>query len=115
MNAGELIWLGWYEALKQEALLFGIAALLFEPGFFRTKIMAPGNVKLRSFVQGTDGNHTGDPQKAVKIMVDVVKGEGGVEGKQIPLKLPIEMVRARCKESLKMSGEWESIVGDVGF
>jgi len=116
-----------------ETAAFGIRSLLFQLGFFRTKIMDPGNVKVDSnpasaiadyadlnalvggFVQQMNNNQPGDPQKAVKIMVDVVKGEGVAEGKSVPERLPLGSdilgkIRAKYTNYLEVCDEWESVI-----
>jgi hypothetical protein len=84
--------------------LFGVQNVLFEPGFYRTKVYTEGNLKyaplrvqeyseihnaLAAGVASVDGIQRGDPVKAAERMVDVVRREGMAEGKEIPLRLPL--------------------------
>ena len=116
-----------------ETAAFGIRSFLFQLGFFRTKIMDPENIKVDSdpasaiadyaqlndivggFVQQMNNNQPGDPKKVVKVMVDVVKGEGVAEGKSIPERLPLGAdilgkVRAKYTKYLEVCDEWESVI-----
>lgn len=129
---------GWTESLRQEIAPFNIQTITFEPGFHRTKIMHPDNVHIPSlpdtsiadydeirkmtneFVKGMDGNQSGDPVKAVDIMIDVVKGEGVAKGKTKPERLPIgkgmmDALRKKCNEGLEICGEWGDIVEGTDF
>jgi hypothetical protein len=122
---------GWYESLKQETLHLGIKSLIFELGYFRTKVFGPENIKFRSStpfagydnirdwvkqtVQGIDGKQPGDPGKAVKIMIDIVRGEGVAEGKSMPERLPLGQdalatMRKKAVGNLAICDEWENVI-----
>jgi hypothetical protein len=116
--------------LKAETAHLDIKSVIFELGFFRTKIMDPANVKFRSepiedykpirdavaqFVEGINGHQPGDPEKAVKIIVDVVKGEGVAEGKPLPERLPLgpdclATLRKKAVDNLTVCNEWEDVI-----
>jgi hypothetical protein len=61
------------------------------------------------------GRHQpGDPKKAVRLMIDLVKGE------TVPLRLPIgrdtrEAVKTTCKEMLKAMEEWKDVIDSTDF
>jgi NAD(P)-dependent dehydrogenase (short-subunit alcohol dehydrogenase family) len=121
---------GWYDCLRQETAHLNIRSIIFELGFFRTRIMHPDNIRFRSdhiedyddirnavaqFVQGMNGNQTGDPKKAVEVIIDVVKGEGVAEGKPWPERLPLgadmlQTMRKRCVNNLAICNEWEEVI-----
>jgi len=124
---------GVFECLRQETASFGIKSVLFQLGFFRTKIMDPANFKtdpdpssaiddyaelntiVGGFVGQMNGNQPGDPKKAVNIMVDVVKGEGVAEGKEMPERLPLGSdILAKIKDKytkyLEVCTEWEGVI-----
>ncbi|KAF2871948.1 putative hydroxybutyrate dehydrogenase [Massariosphaeria phaeospora] len=122
---------GFHDCMKQEVAHLNIKSVIFELGFFRTKIMHPDNVlKFRSepiadydgirdltsqFVDGINGNQPGDPKKAVEIMIDVVKGEGVAAGKEMPDRLPLgpdclATMRKRCVGNLTTCNEWEDVI-----
>ena len=126
---------GWYDCLKQETTHLGIKSIIFELGFFRTKIMHPDNVKFRSepiedykdvrgavaqFVQGINGNQPGDPKKAVEVMIDCVKEEGVAQGKAIPERLPLgsdclATLRKRSVNNLAICNDWEDVIRSTGI
>jgi hypothetical protein len=116
--------------------MLGIKTIIFELGLFRTKVMHPDNVKawrsdpiadydgLRAmvgqFVQGINGNQAGDPKKAVKVMIDVVKGEGVAEGKAFPERLPLgsdafDTVKKARLGHLAVCDEWEDVIKSTGY
>jgi hypothetical protein len=109
----------------------GIKNLVFELGYFRTKVMDPENVKFRSTIAiadyddirkqikqnvvGINGKQPGDPKKAVEIMVDLVRGEGVAEGKEVPERLPLgkdclATMRKKTVGNLAICNEWEDVV-----
>jgi hypothetical protein len=116
--------------LKQETAHLGIKNIIFELGFFRTKIMHPENVKSRpnpiadyddirngvaQFVQNINGNQPGDPKKAVEIILDVVREEGVAEGKSLPERLPLgpdclATMRKKAVGNLAICNEWEDVI-----
>ena len=120
--------LGVVECLQKEVSMFGINAVLFEPGFYRTK--AFGNIKhetahipeyagfnkaVLAYEAATYGNEPGDPKKAVDRMLDVVRGEGMATGKTMPLRLPLgsdglAAVKDKCLATLKLCEEWEELI-----
>jgi hypothetical protein len=107
--------------LKAETAHLDIKSVIFELGFFRTKIMDPANVKFRSepiedykpirdavaqFVEGINGHQPGDPEKAVKIMA---------EGKPLPERLPLgpdclATLRKKAVDNLTVCNEWEDVI-----
>ncbi|KAF2261283.1 NAD(P)-binding protein [Lojkania enalia] len=121
---------GWNDCLRQETAHLNIKSIIFELGFFRTKMMHPDNIKFRTnpiteydyvrelvgqFVQKMNGNQPGDPKKAVNIMIDVVKGEGVAEGKAMPTRLPLgpdvlSTMRKTCVNNLAICNEWEDVI-----
>lgn len=127
--------LGIYECLKLEIATFGIKSVIFELGFFRTKIMHPGNMRcqpsyiedyapiahaVNQFVIEKDNNQAGDPKKAVSIIVDVVRDEGVAQGKEMPARLPLgpdvlDVVRKKCTDTLKICDDWERVSSSTNF
>ncbi|KAF4633900.1 hypothetical protein G7Y89_g4219 [Cudoniella acicularis] len=77
---------GVVDCLRQETAAFGIKSIPFQLGFFRTKIM-----------------------------IDVVKGEGVAEGKELPERLPLgpdvlAKARDRYTKYLELCTEWGGVV-----
>jgi hypothetical protein len=112
---------------------FGLQSFLFQLGFFRTKIFHPDNLKVDTspeatiadyaemntliggFIQQMNGSQPGDPKKAVKIMIDIVRGEGVAEGKVVPERLPLgsdifPKIKNKYTKYLEVCDEWESII-----
>ena len=127
--------LGYVDCLQKELSTFGIQSIVFEPGFFRTKLMNPSNSKLgtttisdyqafftglKEFFEGGDGKQPGDPIKAVELMIDVLKSEGVAKGRTMPRRLPIgpdtiEVINARCNELLNTVKEWEDVISSTNI
>ncbi|CAI6336687.1 unnamed protein product [Periconia digitata] len=122
---------GWHDCLKQETAHLGIKSVLFELGFFRTKIMHPENVRtfrapgiadyehirnmVGQFVEGMNGHQPGDPKKAVEVILDFVRAEGVAEGKMLPDRFPIgtdclATLRKKCADTLVVCNEWEHVI-----
>ncbi|PVH93887.1 NAD(P)-binding protein [Periconia macrospinosa] len=123
------------ESMKLETEAFGIRSHLFQIGHFRTKILSPSNLKtvastvdaykeLNDMIYGFLGKlsekQPGDPEKAVDIMIDVVKREGVAEGKTEPLRLPIgkdalTTLRNKYEKHLELVKEWESVITSTDY
>ncbi|EHK96379.1 putative Uncharacterized oxidoreductase yusZ [Glarea lozoyensis 74030] len=124
---------GVFECLRLETASFGITSILFQLGFFRTKIMDPGNLGVNldpdaaipdyaelnqivgGFVAQMDKNQPGDPVKAVDVMVDVVRKEGVAQGREIPERFPLGSdvlgkIRAKYTRYLGVCDEWEDVI-----
>ncbi|EPE37067.1 NAD(P)-binding Rossmann-fold containing protein [Glarea lozoyensis ATCC 20868] len=122
-----------FECLRLETASFGITSILFQLGFFRTKIMDPGNLGVNldpdaaipdyaelnqivgGFVAQMDKNQPGDPVKAVDVMVDVVRKEGVAQGREIPERFPLGSdvlgkIRAKYTRYLGVCDEWEDVI-----
>ncbi|OTB00268.1 hypothetical protein M426DRAFT_66237 [Hypoxylon sp. CI-4A] len=121
---------GLAESLSREIEVFGIKTLLIEPGRFQTMIHAPDNIQtipskipdymeasgeLMAWIAREDRKQPGDTDKAVKIMVDLVRREGCAEGKDVPLRIPLgpdahDIIREKCEETLGILREWDSVI-----
>lgn len=121
--------------MQEETSHLGIQSIIFEPGEFRTTILSSsaresklaensdyGNLakRVQEGLKASDEKQKGDPMKGVKIMVDVVKGEGIAKGKTMPRRMPLgveclETVRGKCRETLELCDEWEGVIGSVDF
>ncbi|KAL5388658.1 hypothetical protein DPSP01_002763 [Paraphaeosphaeria sporulosa] len=122
-----------HDGLIQEGAPFGIRSLMFEPGVCRTEVVKNSKEKvdtthrkmveelapIRSFIDTVHeamlGNEVGDPKKVVKVMVDIVKGEGVAEGKEIPNRLPLGSdalvaVQPKHETMLKQWGDWKDVI-----
>ena len=123
------------DCLREEVSAFGVQCCLVTPGYYRTKIFAPGNIKFgapsipdyaefnkgyQASVASLNENQPGDPRKATDWIVDVVRGEGIAAGKTLPNRLPVgtdafDIMRGRCSEIVKICDEWEHIATDTKF
>ena len=124
------LYLGIFECLRKETMPLGIQSVLFELGFFQTKSLDPANLKsekpfikdyeemnklANEFVRTMNGNQTGDTEKAVRIMIDVVKDEGVATGKSMPERLPLGAdslgkIRDKYAAYLDVCKEWEDVI-----
>ncbi|KAJ8582665.1 hypothetical protein M405DRAFT_749909, partial [Rhizopogon salebrosus TDB-379] len=64
------------------------------------------------------GKQPGDPMKAMKVVVDIVRGEGVAVGREWPLYLVLgedaeRDVRNKCTKILKHLDEWQDVIRDV--
>ncbi|KAI0973162.1 hypothetical protein F4678DRAFT_428124 [Xylaria arbuscula] len=120
---------GAVECLSQElaAIAPGIMILIIEPGYFRTSAFSkvnhvPARVAdyagfndvVSDTLAATVGNEPGDSEKAVAIMIDLVKGTGVAAGKSIPLRVPLgsdgwSRIRAKCENTIKICDDWEEV------
>ncbi|MCJ1381588.1 hypothetical protein MMC17_004699 [Xylographa soralifera] len=121
---------GYVECLQKEIAQFGIQAVIFEPGYYRTKIFSAQNVKVSppthedynaifaamvAGVGAVDGKQRGDSIKCVERMIDAVKSEGMAAGRPMPKRLPLgpdamEIIRNKCLETLQMCDEWKEFI-----
>ena len=92
------------QALYQELKPFGIRVLSVELGAFRTNFLGSTAMQLvepsEAYVGGPvdeelkklhaeNGKQPGDPEKAMRVLCDVVVGQGRSEGKTGYLRLPL--------------------------
>lgn len=123
------------ESMKLETECFGIRSHLFQLGHFRTKLLSTNNYKpvprtieayksindvIYGFLGQADSNQPGDPEKAVNIMVDIVKEEGVAKGKTQPLRLPIgkdalSTLRNKYVKYLDLCTEWEDVITSTDY
>ncbi|KAG1874809.1 hypothetical protein F4604DRAFT_1680714 [Suillus subluteus] len=66
------------------------------------------------------GRQPGDPMKAMKFVVDVVRGEGVAVGREWPLYLALgedaeRDIRNKCMMMLKHLDEWQDVIRDVNL
>lgn len=108
----------------------GIKTLLIEPGRFRTKLLSSDNKRiaisaipdyadfsknLADSLAKEDQAQPGDPVKLVEIILDLVRQEGVVKGRDIPFRLPLGVdvygdMKAKSEETLKLLENWKSVI-----
>lgn len=117
------------ETLAHELKSLNIGVLIVEPGAFRTENIysypwtspyhSPTLDALReqalAYWRNVPGRQPGDPDKASKVIVDVVRGEGPAAGKEMPLWLVLGKdaeanIRDKVGRVLKNLDEWAEVV-----
>lgn len=66
------------------------------------------------------GTQAGDPAKLAKVFVDLVRGEGVAEGRDLPAFLPlgrdgVAEARKYAEGLLKVCSEWEDVITSTDF
>ena len=127
--------LGIVDYLTEEVSPFGIQCCLVTPGYYRTEIFAPTNIKFRPAsihdyaefnklyqggVAALHHNQAGDPRKATDRIVAAVRSEGKAAGKRLPSRLPIgpdgaSAMRDKCLKTMKLCDEWEGLSDDTNL
>ncbi|KAJ3820638.1 hypothetical protein EV361DRAFT_1028136 [Lentinula raphanica] len=121
-----------------------IRLIIFEPSSFRTEKTVlgfpmqvpspnPGDpayddlrARVQKSLEALDLNQSGDPDKAVEVIVDVVRGEGCAEGKVgkelkgWPLYVPLGKeanrdIEAKCKTMLGAVERWREVTDHLDF
>ncbi|KAJ4313212.1 hypothetical protein N0V84_009538 [Fusarium piperis] len=126
---------GMAESLWRETTHFGIRTLIVEPGQFRTELLTSRNLKnepskiadyaqrskdFNEYLANRSGHQAGDPEKGVAIVLDLVRGEGVAEGKEMPLRIALgvdgyEVVKEKCDNTLKDLEEWKHVSCSTNF
>lgn len=125
-----LVILAYSEALAKELSEFLIRVLIVEPSGFRTEQnvlgypfqvpsnpdidYAPMRELIQSRLEALDLKQSGDPDKAVEVIVDVVRGEGVAQGRDWSLYLPLGReansdLETKCGIMLNTVEEWREI------
>ncbi|KXN92056.1 hypothetical protein AN958_10043 [Leucoagaricus sp. SymC.cos] len=122
------------ENLSAELAPFNIRTLLVQPGAFRTEgiyshgwnsnIPIPDYEVLRTQAlarfNSVPGNEKGDPDKAAKAIVDIVRGEGVAKGREWPKYLMLGedaefALRTKCATLLEELDKWADVTRGVSF
>ncbi|EMT69517.1 Putative oxidoreductase yusZ [Fusarium odoratissimum] len=124
---------GAVECLSKELAIFarGLKVLIVEPGYCRTPVFnkiqhvearVPEYAQFNEAVRQAEATLTesspGDPEKAVARMIELVRGTGFAEGKEVPLRVPLgsdswSRVKTKCEETLEICQEWEDMAKSV--
>ncbi|KAL1751233.1 hypothetical protein FB107DRAFT_266774 [Schizophyllum commune] len=124
----------WTESLANEVALFNVKVMLVQPGSFRTEGMYGqgfynGNqipawndihATARARFASVPGTEKGDPAKAMRALVDVVRGEGKAAGRELPRYLvlgedAVADVRNKFARVLQVVADWEDVSTDTNF
>lgn len=121
---------GLAESFHAETELLGIRSLLIEPGRFRTNFLSPSNLQatapiiadykslstaLASSLANEDRKQPGDPQKLVRIVLDLIHREGIAADVQVPFRLPLgsdcyDEIKAKCEQTLATLENWQHVI-----
>ncbi|KAF2158494.1 hypothetical protein M409DRAFT_71614 [Zasmidium cellare ATCC 36951] len=116
-------------AKEAELQQLNIKTLVVHPGHFRTDATklskynfdrpTTSYAEINAFSRGTlaamHGQQPGDVKKACKVLIDLIKGEGDVEGKEISPTLPLgtdawETCVQETEKYLEMLKDWEGVI-----
>ncbi|KIJ47758.1 hypothetical protein M422DRAFT_226126 [Sphaerobolus stellatus SS14] len=126
---------GLSETMHAELSPLGLRSLYFDPGYFRTAFLNDGHrqayvpriedyreltEKANAALAAYNNNQPGDPKKLVQVILDVIRGEGIAEGRELPLGLPLGSdAFAAVKETLTRTDnvltEWEDVIKSTDF
>ncbi|KAI0113079.1 NAD(P)-binding protein [Daldinia grandis] len=124
---------GLVESLSRETEGFGIRTLLIEPGRFRTMLLSPDNLRavpssIPDYAEASKTNmdglakedraQPGDTEKAVSIILDLVRKEGCALGKEVPLRFPLgrdcyDTIKEKCEETLLLLEDWQHVINST--
>jgi hypothetical protein len=67
------------------------------------------------YLRSEDSKQPGDPEKFVKIVIDLVRQEGCSQGKKIPFRLPIGAdavteIKGKLQEVTDIMEEWDTVI-----
>lgn len=116
--------------MSVELAPFGVKVLLVAPGAFRTEGIYGGQFPKDNLIPAYDtmreasikrfhsiaGTEKGDPDKAMELLVDVVRGEGQAAGRPWPFYLVLgedaaANARSRANKVIKDIEGWEDLTG----
>lgn len=120
------------ECLATELAPFGIRVLITEPGAFRTENILSRpmfeerpiadydavRAAMKKRYAEVDGHQPGDPHKAMRVLADVVRGEGPARGRPWPLYLPLGLeaetaIRDKCAKMTGVLDAWGAVIRDT--
>ncbi|KAF9233036.1 hypothetical protein BU15DRAFT_54394 [Melanogaster broomeanus] len=120
------------ETMALELEPMGIRVLIVEPGAFRTEGIYSNRFDESNPISDYDeergksvvtfsaisGKQPGDPDKAMKAVVEVVCGEGRAKGREWPLYLVLgkdaqEDIGNKCARMIRHLGEWGDVIRNV--
>ena len=112
---------GLSESLNAEIEPLGLRSILLEPGYFRTEFLTPDHRapykaliadyqeavgRSDDALRAYNGKQPGDPKRFVKLLMDIVRGEGAVKERSVPTNLPVgsdgyKVVREICERNIR--------------
>lgn len=121
--------------LREEVKDFGIKVTVIEPGYFRTQVLGAAKPlfpeegmeeykvaleQMKTHVSTVNGKQVGDPEKAAKVIVEALTGEGAFEGKEVPARLvlgadAVGLVEGMLDLQKRSLEEWKSVSASTDF
>ncbi|KAF9445505.1 NAD(P)-binding protein [Macrolepiota fuliginosa MF-IS2] len=121
--------------LHDEIAPLGLRSVCIDFGYFRTSFLTSNNrshwvsriedyrpmsEKADAALQAYNGKQPGDPEKAVEVIVDLVRGEGASKGKAFPRSLVLgsdcfKTVKQESEMVLSNIEEWKEITIGTDF
>ncbi|TFK50389.1 short chain dehydrogenase [Heliocybe sulcata] len=118
------------EALNVELQPFKIRSICFDLGWYRTDALRPDRYqplvqRISAYKQMAEEfdavlrnsymTQRGDPAKAARLLVQILRGEGVAEGREIPSRLPIggdayDLIKEDAVNSLERIEEWKEVI-----
>ncbi|TFY71380.1 hypothetical protein EVG20_g1624 [Dentipellis fragilis] len=122
-------------ALDNELGPLGLRSMNFEFGYFRTTFLAPSQrtestTRIKDYDEACgaaaaalaayDGKQPGDPIKGIKVMVDLIRGEGVAAGRKVPHTIQfgsdtLKTVKDFCAETTGRIEEWGDVFASTDF
>ncbi|KAI9037123.1 SDR family oxidoreductase [Aspergillus affinis] len=126
---------GAVECLAKELawLAPGIKPLLLEPGIFSTEVMKninhvpyrvdfwrPLNDACRARGQGNYKNEPGNAADLISKVIQIAKGTGIAEGREIPLRIPfgsdsLGFLRQKIQQLTQIADDWEEVARSTDY
>ncbi|KAI9704545.1 MAG: hypothetical protein M1820_005458 [Bogoriella megaspora] len=123
------------ECVRGEVSSFGIQTTIFDMGNVKTPILNAGRLqysprsiddyndtmtRFYRIIDYLDNKQPDDPEKAVKVIIDVIKREGVAAGKSPPERLVLGTgmlgyVHSKCDETLESCRKWDAITHSINF
>jgi len=122
-------------ALHDEISPLGLRSTCLDFGYFRTSFLAADqrtpevsripdyaaiSQKMEQSLQAYNGKQPGNPAEGVRVIVDVVRGEGDAAGKPFPTSLvlgsdALNVARTVSKDALTHLNEWQTVSVSTDF
>ncbi|KAG8998892.1 hypothetical protein FRB94_006602 [Tulasnella sp. JGI-2019a] len=126
---------GLAESLALEVAPLGLKVHCIEPGYFRTAFFQPGTLsKYESRISDydgvtvdahksaveLDGRQPGDPVKLAEVIVDIARGQGAFESKEIPVTLPLgsdgwKLINGELGKTGRILNQWKGVIESTDF
>ncbi len=71
-------------------------------------------------LEGEDMAQPGDPEKGIKVVIDLVRKEGCAVGREVPFRLPLgadcyDDIKEKCEETLKLLRDWQHVIKGTDY